>query len=93
VVGGIGYSREKWEADLQARWQSSFQDYRPIDSTFYLQPVMVDNYVTLNARIGYHLTDHVTLALSAQQFNTSRLYQSAAPPVERRIMGTLTVRY
>jgi iron complex outermembrane receptor protein len=93
VIGGIGYSREKWEADVQARWQSSFQDYRPINSSFFLQPVMVDNYVTLNARIGYRMTEHVTLALTAQQFNTSRLYQTAAPPVERRIIATLTVRY
>jgi iron complex outermembrane receptor protein len=93
VIGGIGYSRDKWEIDLQARWQSSFQDYQPIDSGFALQPVMVNNYVTMNGRIGYRLSDHVTLALAAQQFNVSRMYQTAAPPVERRVIATLTVRY
>jgi hypothetical protein len=47
----------------------------------------------MNGRIGYNVTDHVTVALSAQQFNTSRLYQTSAPPVERRIIASLTVRY
>jgi len=93
VIGGVGYSREKWELDLQARWQSSFEDFRSVNSGFILQPVVVNNYVTLNGRIGYRVTDHVTVALSAQQFNTSRLYETGAPPVERRIIASLTVRY
>ncbi len=58
-----------------------------------MQPYTVNNYVTMNGRIGYNVTDHVTVALSAQQFNTSRLYQTSAPPVERRIIASLTVRY
>jgi iron complex outermembrane receptor protein len=93
VVGGIGYTWEKLELDAQARWQSSYQDYRSIGNGFTLQPVVVDNYVTMNARIGYRVAEHVTVALSAQQFNTSRLYQTAAPPVERRILASLTVRW
>jgi outer membrane cobalamin receptor len=93
VIGGIGYSLDRWEANLQARWQSSYQDYTSDNTSIYLQPVTVRNYVTLNARIGYRLTDHLTAALSAQQFNTSRLYQTAAPPVERRVIASLTARY
>jgi outer membrane receptor for ferrienterochelin and colicins len=93
LIGGIGYTWEKLELDAQVRWQSSYQDYRSTGDGFTLQPFTVDNYVTMNGRIGYQVTDHVTVALAAQQFNTSRLYQTAAPPVERRIIASLTVRY
>jgi iron complex outermembrane receptor protein len=93
VVGGIGYSWERLEIDVQARWQSSYQDYRSTAASIYLQPVMVNNYLTMNGRIGYRVTDNLTVALSAQQFNTSRLYQTAAPPVERRIIASLTAHY
>jgi hypothetical protein len=37
------------------------------------------------------VTDNITAVLSAQQFNTSRLLESAAPPVERRIFFSFTV--
>lgn len=93
VTGGVGYSQDKWELDLEGRWQSSYQDFQPGGNELILQPVVVNNYVTLNARIGYRVTDHVTAALSAQQFNTSRLYETSAPPVERRIIASLTLRY
>ena len=93
VIGGIGYTWERLEMDLQARWQSSYQDYRSNPDAFTLQPYTVNNYLTMNGRIGYNVTDHVTVALSAQQFNTSRLYQTAGPPVERRIIASLTLRY
>ena len=53
----------------------------------------MDNYLTVNGRIGYNVTDHLTVALAAQQFNTSQLYQTAAPPVERRVIVSLTARY
>jgi len=92
VIGGIGYTWERLEMDLQARWQSSYQDYRSLGNGFTLQPYTVDNYLTMNGRIGYNITDHLTVAL-AQQFNTSRLYQTSAPPVERRVIVSLTARY
>jgi outer membrane receptor for ferrienterochelin and colicins len=93
VIGGIGYTWERLEMDLQARWQSSYQDYRSLGNGFTLQPYTVDNYLTMNGRIGYNITDHLTVALAAQQFNTSRLYQTSAPPVERRVIVSLTARY
>jgi iron complex outermembrane receptor protein len=93
VIGGLGYSWERLEIDVQARWQSSYQDYRSTTTSIYLQPVVVNNYLTMNGRIGYRLTDNLSVALSAQQFNTSLMYQTAAPPVERRIIASLTARY
>jgi iron complex outermembrane receptor protein len=93
IDAGIGYTWEKLELDLQGRWQSSYLDYRPTGESFFLQPVEIHNYVTANARAGYKLNEHVTVALTAQQFNTSRLYQTAGPPIERRIIASLTARF
>ena len=92
IIGGIGYSRGKWETDLLGRWQSSYQDYRLNADRSALLPVTIDNYVTLDARVGYRLTETVLVSLSAQQFNQSTLVETAGPPVERRVIVSLTVR-
>jgi outer membrane receptor for ferrienterochelin and colicins len=93
VIGGIGYSREKWELDMLARWQSSYIDFRTPDDAITYQPVVVSNYLTATARIGYRLTENVDLALTAQQLIRSRLIESAGPPVERRIIGTISAHF
>ena len=51
------------------------------------------NYLTLNARVGYRVTGNVTLSLTAQQFNVSQQLQAAGPPIERRIIGSVTLRF
>ena len=91
VIAGAGYTREKWEMDVLGRWQSRFSDQRA--TLRGLVPMTVDDYVTVTARIGYRVTDHVTLALTAQQLNAPRVVQSAGPPVERSLIGTLTARF
>jgi outer membrane receptor for ferrienterochelin and colicins len=90
---GVGYTRDRWEMDLLGRWQSSYEDFRATAGSLFLQPVEVTNYVTLNARIGYRVTDNLTLSVVAQQFNVSQLLQTAGPPVERQILAGVTVRF
>ena len=92
VIGGIGYTWERLELDLMARWQSSYLDFRLNPDRTALLPVNVDNYVMMNARVGCRLTDSLSLALTAQQFNQSQLYETAGPPVERRIIASVSVR-
>jgi outer membrane receptor for ferrienterochelin and colicins len=91
VVLGGGYTYGRWEFDAQSRWQSWFLDYRANPDSGTLQPVKVANYILANARVGYRVTDNITAALSAQQFNVSQLMVSAGPPIERRIFVSLTV--
>ena len=94
VIAGIGYTRDRLELDLLARWQSGYRDFQTTPPTqFLLQPVEVRNYVTLNARVGFRLTDNFTAAVTAQQFNVSRLLQTAGPPVERRVLAGITARF
>ena len=90
VIGGIGYSADKWELDLMGRRQSSDVDYRLDPTRTMLLAENVDNYVTMNARIGYRVTEHVTVAVTAQQFNAPYLAETAGPPVQRQILLSLT---
>lgn len=91
VVGGIGYTHERWEIDLMSRWQSSYSDFQTIGSS--LQSVEVANYISLNARIGYRLTDSLTVAATVRQFNTSRLMQTAGPAVERQAIASINAHF
>jgi iron complex outermembrane receptor protein len=93
VTAGIGYTRDRLEMDLLGRWQSSYLDFQYLPPSAQLRPVEVQNYVTLNARVGYRLTDHFIAAVTAQQFNQSRIMQTAGPPVERQIIASITVRF
>jgi outer membrane receptor for ferrienterochelin and colicins len=93
VAAGIGYTYDRLELDLLGRWQSSYRDFQGTGNGVLLQPVEVRNYLTLNARAGYRLTDNFTVSLTAQQFNTSRLLQTAGPPVERRVIAGVTARF
>jgi outer membrane receptor for ferrienterochelin and colicins len=93
LTAGIGYTRDRLELDLMGRWQSSYRDFEGIGSGFLLQQVEIHNYLTLNARVGYQLTDNLTLAVVAEQFNTSLLQRSAGPPVERQFIGSLAAHF
>jgi iron complex outermembrane receptor protein len=76
-----------------ARWQSSFVDTRSVIGTPPLRFIVVNNYVTVNARIAYRLTDRVTLALVAQQLNSASLVTTAGVPTERRLIASATARF
>lgn len=93
VVLGAGFTQGRWEADLRGRWQSSFRDSRADPNVGTLSPVAIGNYVVADGRVAYRLTERLTLALTAQQFNNSRILQSAAPPIERRLFLTATARF
>jgi iron complex outermembrane receptor protein len=85
---GVGYSWNKFEADLQGKWQSSYTDYA--SGAFGYAPVHIANYVTLNARIGYSVTPHLTVALAGSQLASNSLNETAGLPVDRRALLTAT---
>jgi outer membrane receptor protein involved in Fe transport len=91
LIGGIGYDWGKVELDAQARWQSGFTDFLPSAGGGSM-PWPVHAYATLNARVGYRLMDQLTVALSSQQINESRQFQTAGPAVERRVLLSLSWR-
>jgi iron complex outermembrane receptor protein len=90
VVLGAGYARGRWELDINGRWQSSYVDYSFVTPGFRL-PLVIGNYITLNARVGYRVTDRLTLSATAEQFNVSRLVETSGETVDRRFFATATL--
>jgi len=93
VSAGIGYTRGRLELDLMGRWQSSYLDFEAASGGTSLQPVNISDYLQLNARIGYRLTDNLYISGTVQQFNESRIMQTAGPPVERRAIVTISAHF
>jgi outer membrane receptor for ferrienterochelin and colicins len=93
VNAGIGYSVGKWEVDMIGHWQSSFCDFRTTETSLALQRFTIDNYATLNARVGYAVLENLTVALAAQQLNQSSLARTAGPPYERRVIASVTAHF
>lgn len=93
VILAGGYARNRVEIDVQARWQSHFEDYSMDVSS--LTPVAVDirNYVTVDARIGYRIARGVTVALTAEQLNQQRIMETAGLQVDRRLLASIKVRF
>ncbi len=85
---GAGYSWNKFEADLQGKWQSNYTDYQSAGVGY--APVNIKNYVTLDARIGYNVTSRLTLAVAGSQLASAQLNETAGLPVERRVLFSAT---
>jgi iron complex outermembrane receptor protein len=92
IILGAGYTTGPWEFDLKGRFQTKFTDYGQ-NAQRAVIPVDVPAYVTFNARIGYRVTDYLTLAGTAEQFNDSRILESTSQYVDRRFFATATLRY
>jgi iron complex outermembrane receptor protein len=92
VDAGSGYSWSRFDVDVQARWQSQFVDSEPTIGGS-AEPITIDDYVTMDARIGYRITDSLTLAVTGDELLQSRIFETAGLPVERRIMASFSSRF
>jgi iron complex outermembrane receptor protein len=90
IIVGAGYSWRKFEFDGQLRWQSSYDDF---NGSLANPIVKVSNFITSSARVGYKVTDNLTVALSGDQLAQNRLIVTGGPPIERRIIASATVRF
>jgi outer membrane receptor for ferrienterochelin and colicin len=95
IVFGFGYSWNKFEADLQGKWQSRYTDV-----SFYVtpageayEPKVISNFVTLDARIAYNVTPHLVVAVTGDQLQSSQTIVSAGPEVDRRVLFTGTYNF
>jgi outer membrane receptor for ferrienterochelin and colicins len=88
----LGWSSGPWQADAFARWQSASTGFVN-DGTGNFIPVRIGSYLSLDARIGYSITDNVTLAVSGQQLTRDSQQQTALGNVDRRVLGMVTLRY
>ncbi|MFL5257311.1 MAG: TonB-dependent receptor plug domain-containing protein [Rhodopila sp.] len=79
----VGWTHDKWEADVFARYASSAAGYR----LFWTGPalVTVKDYVTASARIAYRIMPKLTLALEAEDMLQARQAQSIGTLIDRRV--------
>jgi len=93
VVAGLGYSIGKWEFDGQGLWESKWVDYKGTFTTLYVTPVWSRDNLTTTVRIGYKVTDHLTISGTADQLNQSSMINSSAIPIERRFFAKVAFTY
>lgn len=91
LIGGAGYSFDNFEIDLDGRWQSKYIDWYTVGFSSTPHPTTVKSYFTLNARVGYNVTDYLSVALSGTALTQSTQIQTAGYPVERRLYFTTTL--
>ena len=93
----LGDTWGRLDADLQARWQLRFLDYRLPPGALSLQPVSVPNHPTLDPRLAYRLTRGLTrgltLAVVGDQPNHSDQIESAGARTEGRGFASASLRF
>ncbi len=83
----LGYTIGDWEFDGYGRYVSE------IFQTLATNTTRVPGYFEIDGRIGYRLTDGVTLSLTGTSVNLNRHAETSAPAVERRVLGSITVSF
>ena len=93
IIAGLGYTWKRFEIDAQARWQSHIEDFTANLETTMIQPVTVPNYITVNARVGYRVTDCVTVSVLAEQLNQHTIVETAGLQVDRSFIAGIEARF
>jgi iron complex outermembrane receptor protein len=95
VNAGLGYAHGPWEADTYLRYESTFYGIQKPDVLANNGEVLtlIPDYVSVDARVGYKLNDRLTFSLSGQNLTSSPQRQTAAPDVQRRVFGTLNLKF
>ena len=93
VKANLGWASGPWEIDSYFYYQSPTRGLVafPFAQGSFLSPV--PDYLSVDARIAYRLTDWATLAISGQNLGLSSQKQTSGPKVERSAFATLTVNF
>jgi outer membrane receptor for ferrienterochelin and colicins len=88
----LGYASGPWEADAYLRFVSRYQIPSYLGGAVYgfknISPA-----VSLDARVGYKVSDNLTVAVSGQQLERSNLEQTTGPETERQMFLTLSSNF
>ncbi len=95
IVFGLGDSWNKFEADLQGKWQSRYTDVilGVGAAGVVYEPKAISNFVTLDARIAYNVTPHLVVAVTGDELQSNQTIVSAGPEVDRRVLFTGTYNF
>lgn len=85
----IGYTDEKWEADLQAHYVSERQVPTLIAIGAGFNMVDVDGQVVIDARVAYKLSENLMIEIKGTGLTSNTYSLSPIAPMERRVMGQI----
>lgn len=91
----VGYAKDKWEADAALHYVSARSMYRnttpsvPLDSEL----ISTDPVYGISARVGYKLTDSLTLSLAGSNLQSANSHQTSGADVERAVWLGLSWDY
>lgn len=92
AIVGLGDDWGPVEADIQARWQSSYRDF-VAPTMNYLRRYDIAPYATVNARLAYRLAETAAIALTIEQLTDGAMQEVAGPKVDRRITFSVTAGF
>ncbi|MEI8394725.1 MAG: TonB-dependent receptor [Rhodospirillaceae bacterium] len=93
LIFGLGRSWGDFEADVAARWQSGYDDIRVSTDGTSFSRYQIGGYLTVDGRIGYKISDNLTVAMSGRQLNRRTINQTSGLTPERRVLGTVSIRF
>ncbi len=97
VNANLGWAQGPWEIDGYLRYESAFHGLRTAPGPNPIVPsgeiVRIADYVSVDARIAYRLTDNLTASLSGQNLLQSPQVQTSAPAIERSVQFAVTANF
>ena len=92
VKANLGWAHDRWEMDGYLLYKSRFQGIQGNAQLLTLATLVpIPDYVSVDARIAYRVTDNLTLAISGQNLLQSPQKQTSAAMVERRVYVTASI--
>lgn len=87
----LGWAQGPWETDAYAQYVSEYEVLKGTGFTY--TPVKLGDSINLSGRVGYQLSDNVTVSLSGQQLNHAQLRETSVVEKERQVFLTLTTDF
>jgi len=91
IKANLGWAPKEWEIDSYLQFNSATQGLMPNGNGTMLTPIA--SYVSVDARLGYNLSDRITWSVSAQNLTRATQHQTSGPDVQRSVFGTLSIHF
>lgn len=86
-----GYTIDRFELDGYGHYVSRIYQQDLSGPTAGM--VAIPGYFEFDARVGYRLTESVTAALSGTSIDLAHHQEDSGPAVDRRVLGTISVKF
>lgn len=87
-----GWAGGKWEIDGAARFESTFDGLVAQPNATFIA-TRINSYLTLDARVAYHITDNLTFSVVGRGITMASQTQTSIGTVDRRVFASLQARF